>query len=135
MSDSKKEVRLLIIQECDEFRTLLEDWIDLNAYHFKISLRTTESGQTGGELINSWVPSVVLLDAHLTDHNSFSLIDQCRRTCVPVFVVSSQQSSEIEVSARQSGASGYFPANGDPEMIDLILGQIVEASQLSLGTH
>lgn len=131
----RKEVRLLLVQEPDSFRTMLLDWIELSSHHYYISIRTAETGNAALELLNTWFPSVVVIDAHLTDLNCFTLIDECKRSCIPVFVTSKEQSTEIELSAQQSGASGYFPAIDDPIMMDQLLAELVEASEYSLGVH
>ena len=131
----KKEVRLLVVQESQDFRLMLEDWIELHSLDYDISVRTTESGQDGYEILHNWCPSVVLVDAHIPDLDSFSLVSQCTRSCVPVFVTSAEQSMEIELTALQSGAAGYFPAMEDPGLMDQLLADIVEASDYSLEMH
>lgn len=130
-----QEVRLLVVQESDDFRHLLEDWIELHSHHYKITVCTTDSGRDGLELMHNWLPSVVLVDAHIADYDSFALVDRCRKTCIPVFVTSAEQSAEIELSAIQSGASGYFPALDDPAIVEELLVDIVHASDHCLNLH
>lgn len=131
----KKEVRLLVVQEVDQFRDMLEDWIELHSLDYRIEVRTTDSGQDGLELLHNWCPSVVLVDAHIPDLDGFTLVNYCKQSCVPVFVLSSEQSMEIELTALQSGAAGYFPAIEDPGLVEQLLADIVEASDYSLDMH
>lgn len=131
----KKEVRLLLIQEANSFREFFVDWIELSTHFYQIKHISAETGNEGLELLYTWCPSVVVIDAHIADLNCFTLIEECRKNCIPVFVTSKEQSSEIEFSAQQSGATGYFPAMDDPAMLDQFLAEIVEASEFSSGMH
>ena len=78
--------------------------------------------------IASWKPSVILLDAHLQDVNSFEVLDSCREGRATVVVASDVCSREIMDSARDHGASGYVTKSESPEEIEALLFELATVS-------
>ena len=77
MSNSKS-VKLLVVDEQVTYCDLIKEHIDICSHQFDIVCECVNSGTEALEKIAEWEPSVILLDAHLQDVNSFAVLDACR---------------------------------------------------------
>ncbi|MBX7144074.1 MAG: response regulator [Oligoflexia bacterium] len=123
-----KEVKLLVVDEHDQYCTLIQEHAELYGHSLKIVCECVNSGREALERITKWEPSVVLLDAHLPDMNSFEVLDACRNGRATVVVSSEVCSREIEDSARAHGASGYVTKSDNPEDIEALLYELATVS-------
>ncbi|NLF25227.1 MAG: hypothetical protein GX589_06160, partial [Deltaproteobacteria bacterium] len=116
---------LLFVHDQEDYCNLFKEQVDLNSHLYKIDCQCTTSGHQALRMIREWRPSVVLLDAHIGDVNSFQVLDGCKGIEVAVIVTSDINSQEIEKSAEKHGACGYCHLLDDPESIEHMLKQIV----------
>jgi len=130
-----RELRLLVVHDQKDFCDFFREQVDLNRHLYKIDCQCTTSGRQALELIREWAPTVVLLDAHISDINSFQVLDGCKSREVSVILTSESVSSEIEKSAQKHGACGYCQSFDDPDLIEQLLHQIVTMVQCPSQIH
>ena len=126
----RKKVRLLVVDEQARFCELVQEIADLASHMYDISCEFTDSGSRARELVRDWDPSVILVDAHLSDINSCEFVNDCRDVRAPVVVTSEERSSSIEESAREWGASGYFTKSESVEDVEKL---VLELASLASG--
>lgn len=124
----RKKVRLLVIDDHEEYFELIKEYADMCSHQFDIICTYSESGERGLELIRSWSPSIVIMDAHLPDVHAYSLLEVCNDEACPVIVTSDQRSNEIEQSMLAQGACAYLPKTDNPDEMESLLYQIHEHS-------
>lgn len=134
MSNTKR-VKLLVIDEQVTYCDLIKEHVDICSHQFDIVCECVNSGTEALEKIAEWEPSVILLDAHLQDVNSFAVLDACRYGRATVVVSSDTCSSSIENSARAHGASGYVTKSESPEQIEALLYELATVSSPMMMKH
>lgn len=127
----RKQVRLLVVGDTQlddnsDYYSHLQEYADLSRHVYDISYQFTASGTKAVELIGSWQPSVILVDAHLEDRHSFDVLQSGIDASVPVVVTSEFNSPEIEESAIANGAAAYLPKSDSPEDLEILLNRIAE---------
>jgi len=128
---NRKKVRLLIIgdgnaAEEQGYYAHLKECADLSSHIYEITYNFTQSGVEALKLIGSWEPTVILVDAHLDDMNSFDIVTHSRSQSVPIIVASDYKSTEIEESALSLGAAAYVSKSDNPDDVELLLERIAE---------
>lgn len=131
LNRSRKKVRLLVVaddesHEDHDYYKHLKEVADLSSHIYEITCNITHSGKEGLELINSWQPTVILVDAHLSDINSCEVVTVGSKQEVPVVVVSDHRNAEIEESAISLGAKGYISKSDTPEDVETALAKIAD---------
>ena len=116
-----KKVRLLVVDDQAEFCDLVQEIVDVSRHIFDITCQITSSGEKAMELMKSWEPSVVLLDAHLSDSNCFEILEDCKHSSATIVVTSTEMSHEIEEAARKGGASGYVCKSNNLEDVERLV--------------
>lgn len=122
------EVKLLVVDEHSQYCSLIREHAEMYGHALKLVCECVNSGREALEKISTWEPSVVLLDAHLPDINSFEVLDACRNGRATVVVSSDVCSRDIENSARAHGASGYVTKSENPEDIEALLVELATVS-------
>lgn len=117
-------MKLLVVHEEAQFCELVEEFAQLCSHQFGIDCRSASSGQQCLDMLKSWGPAVVLLDVHLSDQDSFGIIDRCCSNGVQVVVMAEHSTPEMEKRAQEHGALGYFQKSDDPEDIEKLLAQL-----------
>lgn len=133
--ESKKQVRLLVVNDQLNYCELVQEHVDLNSHIYDIECRCVESADEALRMITAWAPSVVLLDAFVDDMNSFEFLRRCDNARMPVVVTSMHGSVEIERSALEHGAAAYVPGSEDPDTMDYLLERIVHVAAERGETH
>jgi DNA-binding response OmpR family regulator len=119
-------MRLLVVDDCSEFCELIQEFSELCSHQFGIRCEVVDSGQAAIAKIASWIPELVLVDAHLLEGSTLELRRLCREGQAPVVVTSDQMSLEIQSSATNWGAAGYLPKSLDPDEMELFLKRLSE---------
>ncbi len=133
--DNRKQVRLLVVNDQDNYCALLREHVELNSHLYDIECRFVHSAGEALRIMSVWAPSVVLLDAFINDMNSFEFLRRCDGSHMPVVVVSAHGSIEIERSAMENGAAAYFPGSEDPDTLDHLIERIVHVASDRGQTH
>jgi DNA-binding NarL/FixJ family response regulator len=125
---TRKTIKLLVVDEQDGYCDLIREHAEICSHHVDILCECVNTGKEAIEKIASWKPSVILLDAHLRDVNSFEVLESCREGRATVVVSSDFCSREIMDSARDHGASGYVTKSESPEEIEALLFELASVS-------
>lgn len=130
-SGVRKCVRLLVVgdtpqEDSSEYYFHLQEFVDLSRHVYDISYQFTTSCNKAVELIESWQPSIILVDAHLEDSHSFDVLQSGIDASVPVVVTSEFNSPEIGESAMANGAAAYLPKSDSPEDLEILFSRIAE---------
>ncbi|MCO6429833.1 MAG: response regulator [Deltaproteobacteria bacterium] len=136
----RKQVRLLIIgdeavEEGGSYYGQLKECAELCRHLFDITCNVAASGESGMKLIQGWEPTVVLLEAHLSDISSLDILRCGNENSIPVVVTSHYRSHEIEETFTQGGAAAYLPKTDDPDDFEQILHKIVNVASEAKITH
>lgn len=125
---TRKTIKLLVVDEQSGYCDLIREHAEICSHNIDILCECVNSGKEAIAKIASWKPSVILLDAHLKDVNSFEVLDSCREGRATVVVASDFCSREIMDSARDHGASGYVTKSESPEEIEALLFELATVS-------
>jgi DNA-binding NarL/FixJ family response regulator len=137
----RKKVRLLVVGDDDatgedDYYSQLKEIVDLSSHIYEISYQLTKSGKEAMQLINTWQPNVILVDAFLHDVNSSEVVKAGSSHEVPVVVASNFPNTEIEESSITYGASAYISKSSAPEDVEFALACIADiAADISFEKH
>ncbi len=129
------DVRLLVIDDQEAYCDLIRDTAELCAHNFHITCEFMESGEGLLEKVSSFHPTVVLVDAHIPDMQTFAMVRRLADEEVPVIVTSEHRSLEIENSARDNGAVAYVPKADNLEDVEFLLSKIAEMADRAIERH
>ena len=126
----RKKVRLLVVgddsqDKFDPYYSGLKECAELCAHIYDITCNFTTSGEKAVELLETWEPTVLLVDAHLHDMNCLDLVKHSCAGHVPVVVTSDHPSPEIAQSAKEQGAAAYIAKTENPDEFEMLLQRIV----------
>lgn len=126
--ESRKEVRVLIIDEHDGWCEQLRQFAEMNDHLYEFQIERHSTGLTALKALREFGPTVVIVEAHLTDIDPFALVRTCRDELTPVVVTSEECSDEIEESAFQNGAAGYVVHTDNPDHLEHFVLQLATLS-------
>lgn len=133
-STDKKTIKLLIVDDQPNFCSLLAEQAELWDYHCDISCQFASTGEEAKKLMQSWHPSVVLLDLHAAEE-SLELIRNWTGGISSVIATSSTCSKEIEETALAHGADAYVPKSENPDEIQHLMERIVNLAPTLAEVH
>lgn len=116
-------LKLLVVDAQPDFSLLLKEYIEIAGLTHRVECRSVGSSREAQEEVSTWHPSIVLLDAHLHDTDSFALLNWCNSAHTKVVMLSEQASQEIEQSARKHGAD-YLAKTENMDEIELVLNRL-----------
>ena len=122
MIDSRKKVRLLVVDSEPDYQRHLREIIDLCSHQYEIVAEFASSG--GGaarQLLHRFEPSVVLFDVHAADREGVELLRGCSDLEVPVIATAESRNHEVEEQALRNGAIAFITRSEDPDDIESIL--------------
>jgi len=122
----RKQVRLLVVDDHAEFCDMVKEIVDLSGHIFEITCEFAANKEAASLLMNTFEPSVVLLDAHLEDGNSMQCLSDWKHLPAQVVVTSVRNSPGIEKAARNGGASGYCPKSSKLEDVERLVHELAE---------
>lgn len=132
---TRKYIKLLVIHDQPSEVEQITDWAEMNDHLFSVEIQFTNIAEKAYELIGSWNPSVIMLDAHLTDENSFEVLNRVKDNAIPIVMTSEHNSNEIGQSAIENGADMYFSFGDDPEFAEYFLMYMAELAVPSEISH
>ena len=116
----EKKVRLLVIDEQESYYDMISEYVEMYSHEFNIECEHA-SGKEARKKIGSFLPSIVVLDAHLETINYLEILKHCGEGIAPVVVMSTSQNKEIADSAMESGAEAFIPKSEDPDDVEFVL--------------
>ncbi|MCB0318895.1 MAG: response regulator transcription factor [Bdellovibrionales bacterium] len=116
----EKKVRLLIIDEQEAYYNLIKEYVEMYSHEFKIECEHAR-GDDAHKKIGSFLPSIIVLDAHLETISYLEILKHCGEGIAPVVVMSTSQNKEIADSAIECGAEAFIPKSEDPDDVEFVL--------------
>lgn len=123
-STDKKAIKLLIVDDQPSFCSLLTEQAELWEFQYEISCQFASTGEEAKRLMQSWHPSVVLLDLHAAEE-SLELIRNWTGGMSSVIATSTTCSKEMEETALAHGADAYVPKSENPDELHHLMERIV----------
>ncbi len=124
----RKNVRLLVLDENSQYSESIRECAEMTHHSFDLEVKCVEDEGEARELIKSWDPSVIILDAYLPKSNSFSMLEGYLAELVPVIMASSTLSREIQRSAMAKGAVGYVEKSENFDELESLLTLLEDVS-------
>ncbi|WP_341904144.1 response regulator [Polaromonas sp. YR568] len=121
-SRPKQKMRVLYVED-NMFNLMLFD--EVMQTREDVELRIAQDGAKGFDIAQSWLPHVLVLDAHLPDTHGIDLIKRMRQVeglkNTPVFMCSGDNQPEHKQAAKEAGFDGYWtkPVDIDKVFADL----------------
>ncbi len=121
-SGPRQKMRVLYVED-NMFNLMLFD--EVMQTRDDVELRIAQDGAKGFEIAQSWLPHVLVLDAHLPDTHGIELLKRMRQVdglqSTPVFMCSGDSQPENVQAARDAGFDGYWtkPVDIDKVFADL----------------
>ena len=79
----KQQVRLLVIDDSDRYLKSIRECVEMCPPDYDLTIEFADSESKTRELMKSWDPSVVLLDAHLPAVNALQQLSCTHRAYRP----------------------------------------------------
>jgi CheY-like chemotaxis protein len=118
----RRKMRVLYIED-NMFNLMLFD--EVMQTREDVELRTAKNGAKGIELAKTWLPDILVLDAHLPDTHGNELLQLIRSIPElrnkPAFMCSGDTQPEHKQAAQDAGFEGYWtkPVDIDKLFVDL----------------
>ncbi|MHB1199910.1 MAG: response regulator [Polaromonas sp.] len=118
----RRKMRVLYIED-NMFNLMLFD--EVMQTREDVELRTAKNGAKGIEVAKSWLPDILVLDAHLPDIHGIELLQLMRSIPElrnkPAFMCSGDIQPEHKKAAQDAGFEGYWtkPVDIDKLFVDL----------------
>ena len=120
----RKSVRLLVVDEQQGYFEQVRDYAELCSHQFDIECAYARTEVEARIKMKSFLPTVIMIDAHLPDVGDLRCIQDYQQGFAPVIVTSDHRSIEIEEAARENGAHAYVTKSDQPEELELLLFKI-----------
>jgi DNA-binding NtrC family response regulator len=128
MMEQYKGFKILVIDDEEEYREVLENIFNLNGYE----VDTAESGETGLKMLEKYSYNLVVTDLIMTGMNGLEFLNKSKELYpeIEVLIVTGYGTVENAVEAMRKGAFGYFVKSHDPEELIMEIKKIERISDL-----
>jgi DNA-binding NtrC family response regulator len=131
----RKQVRLLVLEGEPEYQRHLQEIIDLCSHQYDIVAEFASSGGAARKALESFGPSVVLMDMHAADREAMALMKGCHEREVPVVATGEPRSREVEEQALKNGAVVFITRSEDPDDLEVVLHTLASVAGQSQVRH
>jgi DNA-binding NarL/FixJ family response regulator len=131
---ARKEVKLLVVDDHAEHFDQIRAFADMYSSQFVIECKLAQDKQEANEVMESWHPSVVLVDVHLIS-DAFSLIQEISHKGASVVAVSEARIPQLSETAQTYGAVGCLTKSDNPDDIEHLVGYIASVAGTSIMRH
>lgn len=118
---AKKKVRLLVVDDHEQYCELIRHSSEMWSSAYEIECEFASTLNEAVSKIGEWAPTVILMDAYVSETDGLKLIDLMKDTSVPLVVTSETGSSDLRESVLARGASEYISKSQDPDAIESML--------------
>ena len=119
-------MRLLYIDD-DRINILL--FVEACRFAGGVETETASSGAEALEVVQRWVPDLLVIDLHLPDTTGYALLPALRallnKPTLPAFLCTAEEASLVEEPARRAGFDGCW---SKPVDLGLILPELARRS-------
>jgi len=131
-SVTRRKMRVLYVED-NMFNVMLFD--EVMQTREDVHLRIAKDGTKGLDVARSWLPDVLVLDAHLPDTHGIELLQQIRKIPelqnTPAFMCSGDAQPEHKKAAKNAGFEGYWTKPVDIDKVFVDLDQIANRAVFS----
>lgn len=128
----RRKMRVLYVED-NLFNLMLFD--EVMQTREDVDLRIAKDGTKGLDVARSWLPDVLVLDAHLPDTHGIELLQQLRKIPelqnTPAFMCSGDAQTEHKKAAKEAGFEGYWTKPVDIDKVFVDLDQIANRTVFS----
>jgi len=131
---ARKEVKLLVVDDHSEHFDQIRAFADMYSSQFAIECKLAQDKEEAQEVMDSWHPSVVLVDVHLIS-DALSLIQEISHKGASVIAVSQVRIPELAQTAHTFGAVGCLTKSDNPDDVEHLMGYIASIATSSVISH
>jgi len=131
---ARKEVKLLVVDDHSEHFDQIRAFADMYSSQFVIECKLAQDNQEAHKVIDSWSPSVVLVDVHLIS-DALNLIQEISHKGASVIAVSEARIPELAETAHTYGAVGCLTKSDNPDDVEHLMGYIASLASSSIVSH
>ena len=133
----RKEVKLLVVDDHVDHFEHLQAFADMYSSQFSIECKLAQGVREASELVDSWKPSVVLLDVHMDAGGAvgLELIEEMSHRGAAVIALSEVRIPAMAATAESYGAVGYFRKSDNPDDIEALIGFIASVATTTVVSH
>jgi DNA-binding NarL/FixJ family response regulator len=130
----RKEVKLLVVDDHDDHFEHLKAFAEMYSAGFQVECKLASEPEEAHSLVDSWHPSVVLVDVHLAA-SSLGLIKDLTARGTTVVALSEIRIPELVETSQNYGAVGYFTKSDNPDDIEALISYIASISDSGPLSH
>ena len=131
---ARKEVKLLVVDDHAEHFEQIRAFADMYSAQFQIECKLAQDKEEAHEVMESWHPSVVLVDVHLIS-DAFNLIQEISHKGASVLAVSEARIPKLAETAQTYGAVGCLTKSDNPDDVEHLVGYIASIASSSIVSH
>lgn len=125
-------VRVLIVDDHDNYPGLVCDSADIWNEHFAFECKKARSVQEAKDEVEEWLPRVILVDPFVPDLSLTEFADYCLGRSISLVVMSENSVDGLSELVERIGAVGYIPKSEDPDDVQFLLERIAEIADEAL---
>jgi DNA-binding NarL/FixJ family response regulator len=130
----RKEVKLLVVDDQPQHFEQIRAFAEMFSSQFVIECRLARDKRETCEVVDSWNPSVVLVDVHLIS-DAFRLIQEIAHKGASVIAVSEARIPQLAETAHTYGAVGCLTKSDNPDDVEHLVGYIAAIARSSIVSH
>lgn len=131
---ARKEVKLLVVDDQSEHFEQIRAFSDMYSSQFVIECKLAQDKEEAHEVMESWHPSVVLVDVHLIS-DALNLIQEMTHKGASVVAVSEARIPQLAETAQTYGAVGCLTKSDNPDDVEHLVGYIASIAASSVVSH
>jgi CheY-like chemotaxis protein len=112
MAEEKNAIRVMIVDDAEDFRTTMQFWLKSKGY----VVDTASNGRQALELVKSYKPQIIFLDLRMPELDGVGCLRELRKfqPQIPVVIISAYVGDEELIEqASQYNISGIFSKDKD----------------------
>ena len=130
----RKEVKLLVVDDLSDYFDHMKSIADMYSSQFSIECKLVQDGDEASKEMESWAPSVVLVDVHLIS-SALDLIRNLTEKGAAVIAMSEARIPQLADTAQTYGAVGCFTKSDNPDDLEKLVGYIASVSTATTVSH
>lgn len=131
---ARKEVKLLVVDDHSDHFEQIRAFADMYSGQFVIECKLAQGKEEAHEVMESWNPSVVMIDVHLIS-DALNLIQEMSHKGASVVAVSEARIPQLAETAQSYGAVGCLTKSENPDDLEQLVGYIASIAESSVLSH
>lgn len=130
----RKEVKLLVVDDHDDHFDHIKAFAEMYSAAFQVECKLASKPEEAHSIVDSWHPSVVLVDVHLAA-SALRLIKELAARGTTVVALSEVRIPELAETSQSYGAVGYFAKSDNPDDIEALITYIASIADSGAPSH